>query len=132
LGAKGILLDTNIGPDVPDVFIDRIQIQQVMVNLVRNAVEAVGGQDRPIIRIEARCEGDNYVLISVCDNGAGISSEIKDRLFEPFATSKQEGMGMGLSICRTIVEAHGGRIWVESGKGETTFSFRIPVAAVPP
>ena len=98
---------------MPDASVDRVQIQQVLLNLIRNAMEAMEGSDSPrtdagTLRFETAT-----VLISVADTGGGIPPEIEARLFQPFVTTKPDGMGIGLSVCRTIIEAHGGRLWVE-------------------
>lgn len=130
---QGMPIGLDTAPDVPDLFIDKIQIQQVLVNLIRNAVEATEGMADPVIRVSARADGPEHVRIAVADNGPGLSPAVADRLFEPFATTKEGGMGMGLNICRTIVEAHEGRIWAEPrAGGGMVFSFRLPIAAVPP
>jgi len=130
---QGMPIGLDTAPDVPDLFIDKIQIQQVLVNLIRNAVEATEGMADPVIRVTARADGPEHVRIAVADNGPGLSPAVADRLFEPFATTKEGGMGMGLNICRTIVEAHEGRIWAEPrAGGGMVFSFRLPIAAVPP
>ena len=107
---------------------DRIQIQQVLLNLVRNAVEAMRDADRRELVIAATAT-DAEARIVVQDSGPGIPREVKDHLFEPFSTTKEGGMGIGLSICRTIVEAHGGRIWVEDAPGGgARFAFTLPLA----
>ncbi len=128
LAARGIKVSIVKAAVLPKVMIDRIQIQQILVNLIRNAVESMDQNARPQIGITTRYEA-GYVQITVTDNGHGLAPEIVDRLFEPFATTKAQGMGMGLNICRTIVESHGGRIWAEANpEGGTVFAFRIPVA----
>jgi two-component system sensor kinase FixL len=89
---------------------DKVQIQQVIVNLLRNAVEALDGRDVREITVASEAEGDRHIAIEVRDTGPGVAPEMLERLFQPFATTKQEGMGIGLSICRKIVESHGGRL----------------------
>jgi two-component system sensor kinase FixL len=112
----------------PSVFIDRIQIQQVLVNLVRNAIDAMEGMPRREITIASAPEGANLMRVSVSDTGRGISQTVADRLFDSFVTTKQDGLGVGLSISRTIVEAHGRAIWFESNHPTgVTFHFTLPV-----
>jgi two-component system sensor kinase FixL len=128
LAARGIKVSVGKSVEMPKVMIDRIQIQQVLVNLIRNAVESMDETAAPQIDVTTRYEA-GYVQIAVTDNGHGLAPEIADRLFEPFATTKAQGMGMGLNICRTIIESHGGRIWAEANPdGGTTFAFRLPAA----
>jgi two-component system sensor kinase FixL len=109
------------------VLADPIQVQQVVINLIRNAMDAMA--DRADAHIELRvspAEDSSYVQIEVCDNGPGLSPEIKELIFKPFATTKSQGMGLGLSICQTIVEAHGGTIRaVASPQGGTCFRFTL-------
>ncbi|MFC7499513.1 ATP-binding protein [Enterovirga sp. GCM10030262] len=121
-----IRLTQRLSPDAEFVTGDRVQIQQVMINLVRNACDAASESANPAVTISSeRCSGD-HVKVSVTDNGPGIPASLGD-LFSPFSTSKKTGLGLGLSISRTIVEAHGGRIWVESNSDAgTTMSFTIP------
>jgi two-component system sensor kinase FixL len=118
-------LARNIGP----VFVDRIQIQQVALNLIRNAVDAMSEAPRRKLEIDVRADGPGFIRLSVADTGPGLDPVVRERLFQPFVTSKTNGMGIGLSICRTIVEAHGGRIWVEDNMGGgAVFSFTLPRA----
>ncbi len=105
------------------IIADKVQIQQVLLNLVRNALEATGGAGS--LTISAHTVGD-LVEFAVADDGPGLSEEIKKRLFEAFVTTKKDGMGVGLSICRTIIEAHGGKLWAESNAGKgTVFRFTL-------
>jgi two-component system sensor kinase FixL len=124
-----IEVEIDLDPGAPlMVLADRIQIQQVLVNLIRNAIDAMIGSPRRHLRIVTR-RGGEFVTVSVTDTGSGLDEGVADKLFQPFITSKQAGMGVGLSICRTIVEAHRGRIWFESPKeGGTAFHFTLPVA----
>jgi two-component system, LuxR family, sensor kinase FixL len=118
-----ILLD--ILPD-HQTHCDRVQIQQLVFNLVRNAMEAPATERRREIRISGRCIGRGAYRLLVEDNGPGLSSSIRDRLFDPLTSTKPDGMGLGLSICRTIVEAHGGTISsVESSLGGAAFAFSL-------
>ena len=128
VGAKerGIKVLIRIDPDLPTAEVDRVQIQQVLLNLIRNAVEAMEGHEVRELSIGTATEA-GAVLVSVADTGGGIPPEIETRLFQPFVTTKADGMGIGLSVCRTIVEAHGGRLWVESNTGGgSVFRFTLP------
>ncbi|WP_293393095.1 ATP-binding protein [Phenylobacterium sp. RIFCSPHIGHO2_01_FULL_69_31] len=108
------------------VLADRLQVQQVILNLVRNAVEAMAERTRRELKIAARAAEPGLVQLSVADTGPGISPEVADRLFQPFVTGKPDGMGVGLSISRNIVESHGGRMWVEgNADGGATFHFTL-------
>lgn len=124
----GIDVQIDLDPQAGEVFVDRIQVQQVLINLIRNAIDAMVESPRRSLRISTHRQ-DGTVKVTVSDTGSGISEPIAEQLFQPFVTSKKAGMGIGLSICRTIVEAHGGRIWFETGAdGGTAFSFTLPTA----
>lgn len=119
----------EIGPGSEWACIDRIQIQQVLINLIRNALQAMEGQPRRELLIRTAAADEDMVEISVLDRGDGIADDIRDSLFSPFRTTKPDGMGIGLSISRTIVEAHGGHIWAEDrASGGTAFRFTVPKA----
>lgn len=105
---------------------DKVQIQQVLLNLIRNAVEAMQDSNRRELVISTAPAEDGMLMISVADTGPGIAQEISSQLFQPFVTTKRHGMGVGLSISRTIIEAHGGRIWIEPNPaGGTVFRFTV-------
>ena len=126
---KGVRVSFRLDPDAPLVLADRIQIQQVLLNLIRNAIEAMEGLERRELSVATEAKTDDgLVEVSVRDTGTGIAPEVAAQLFQPFVTTKQHGMGVGLSICRTIVEAHGGKITVESEPGRgTTFRFGLRI-----
>jgi two-component system sensor kinase FixL len=125
---RGIRVRFEFDPSVDLVLADRVQIQQVLLNLIRNAMDAMEESATRDLVIAVAPEGRTHVRISVADTGSGISPEIGDQLFTPFLTTKRQGMGVGLSISRTIVEAHGGRIWVEPNeRGGTIFHFTLMV-----
>lgn len=130
VGAKerGVHLRFELDPTADLVLADKVQIQQVVLNLMRNAIDAMDGNVREM-QVATRALSADFVEISVADTGSGISDEVAARLFEPFMTTKQQGMGVGLSISRTIVEAHGGRIWAETNPaGGATFRFTLRTA----
>jgi two-component system sensor kinase FixL len=127
---QGVRVRFQFDPAVDFVLVDKVQIQQVLLNLFRNAVEAMeASQRRELVISTAAWEGD-MVAVSVADTGSGIAPELMSQLFQPFVTNKRHGMGVGLSICRTIVEAHGGQITVEPNPaGGTIFLFTVPAAS---
>ena len=125
----GIDVQVQLGRGADQVFVDRIQIQQVLTNLIRNAIDAMIDSPVRSLTIRSSTGHEGFVTVSVEDTGPGISESIAPQLFQPFVTSKQAGMGVGLSICRTIIEAHGGRIWFEPRDGGgTIFHFTVPAA----
>jgi signal transduction histidine kinase len=125
----GIEVQVRLDPEAAEVFVDRVQVQQVLLNLVRNAIEAMFDSPVRSLNISSSAGPGSFITISVEDSGSGISETIAPQLFQPFVTSKQTGMGIGLSICRTIVEAHGGRIWCEPARDHgTIFRFTLPSA----
>ena len=124
---KVILL---LDPDIRPVLCDRVQIQQVIVNLLKNAAEAIGTTRPGVIRIEARQLDERQVEVAVSDNGPGLPQLILDRPFEPFISTKSDGMGLGLSICRSIVEAHRGKLSAEPAPDGGTI-FRFSLSALP-
>ena len=128
---RDVKITTELADDLPPVVIDRIQLQQVMINLMRNAFEALENADVRQIVIRTQRPAPDFVQVSVADSGPGIPPEIMPNLFIPFSTTKSKGLGMGLTICKAIVEAHNGRIWVAARReGGAEFAFRLPVVEV--
>jgi two-component system sensor kinase FixL len=135
LGAREaeIRVSVRLHRDTDAILADRVQVQQVLLNLIRNAVDAMAGQPVRQLTLSSAPAADDMVQISVADTGCGMAGEVLERLFQPFVTTKSQGMGIGLSICRTIVEAHGGRIWTEAhAPSGTIFHFTLPLATPDP
>jgi len=125
-GSQSLEFDVRIGAE-DRVLVDRVQIQQVLLNLIRNAMEAMHQTRFGRLSIVALRREPGFIEVIVSDSGPGLSPEVAERLFEPFVTTKSTGMGVGLSICRTIIEAHEGRIWADgSPMGGTSFHFTLP------
>jgi C4-dicarboxylate-specific signal transduction histidine kinase len=128
----GVVLQTEIMTGVPTILADRVQLQQVILNLVMNGIDAmssVTGRPRRLV-IASNAAEDSGVLISVRDSGTGFGSEPPERFFEAFFTTKQKGLGLGLSISRTIIAAHGGHLWATPNPDHgATFQFSLPLAA---
>ncbi len=125
---RGIRVQFQFDPTVDLVFADRVQIQQVLLNLIRNSMDAMETSKTRDLVVTIAPADNGHVQISVADTGSGIAPEIAEQLFQPFITTKRQGMGVGLSISRTIVESHGGKIWVEPNPaGGTIFHFTLAV-----
>jgi two-component system sensor kinase FixL len=123
---SGVDVEVRLDPEVDYVLVNRVQIQQVLLNLIRNAIEAM--EDSPVRRllIASKKSPDGMVQISVSDSGPGLAPEVAEKLFQPFVTTKPEGMGIGLSICQTIIAAHEGKIWAEPSQlGGAAFHFTL-------
>jgi len=124
-----VVLHSELADDLPPITADRIQLQQVILNLLRNAADAMAEvDDRPRqVLVKTERDGDNRVLVSVRDAGVGVDREYMDKVFDAFYTTKSDGMGIGLSVSRSIIESHHGRIWASPNDGPgTTFAFSIP------
>jgi PAS domain S-box-containing protein len=132
IGAGEVAVEVALAPHALDVVGDRVQLQQVILNLAINAAQAMAGSEGPRrLRITSASDGARATL-AVRDSGPGLSPEARERVFDAFFTTKSSGMGMGLSVCRTIIEAHGGSIWVDDQAGPgATFLFSLPLAEQP-
>jgi signal transduction histidine kinase len=131
LQRKRALLQMDFAEDLPFVIADRVQLQQVILNLLLNASDAMAEvDDRPrMLRVETGLDDEGGVKLAVRDSGMGVDPRAIEKLFEPFYTTKAHGMGVGLSICRSIIESHAGRLWAMANDGPgATFSFCIPYA----
>ncbi|MFZ6677123.1 sensor histidine kinase [Undibacterium sp. Tian12W] len=133
--ASHVALQWKVRPKLPLVLADRVLLEQVLLNLTRNAIEAMQttAPEKRILRVEAALdEGSQQVIVSVTDRGHGIPAEVAEKLFSPFFTTKSAGMGMGLNICRTAIEFHGGKLsHHENPAGGTIFQFAIPIQDYP-
>jgi two-component system sensor kinase FixL len=124
-----ISMNLQLSGNLPKALIDRVQIQQVIVNLIRNAVDVLADTSGGIISLSTTQRSTDFLELRVGDNGPGIAAEVADRLFHPFVTTKPKGMGIGLSMCKSIIDSHGGKIWVEEGlSGGAAFAFTVPIA----
>lgn len=125
-------IDLDLAEGLPAVHVDTIQIEQVLINLIRNALEAMETNAPPdrVVGVHTTLDSQGRVLVSVSDRGVGLTGSRRDHVFDPFFTTKDQGMGMGLTISQSIIQAHGGRLWVApAGERGTTFCLALPVAA---
>ncbi len=131
VGAKeqGIRVRFQLNPQLDLVLTDKVQIQQVLLNLLRNAIEAMAESPHRDLVVSTEPADDNMIMVNVADTGSGIATEMAAQLFQPFVTTKRHGMGVGLSISRTIIDAHGGQIWADPNPGGGTV-FRFTLRAV--
>jgi signal transduction histidine kinase len=124
------LLQTELRNGLPGIWGDRVQLQQVILNLIMNAIEAMSevSEGSRELLISTSVDAPDGVIVAVRDSGPGFKPESLDRLFDPFYTTKPDGMGMGLSICRSIIEAHGGRLWATANATRgAVFQFTLPL-----
>jgi two-component system, LuxR family, sensor kinase FixL len=127
---QGVQLRFSLDPKHDQILVDRVQIQQVLVNLFRNALEAMADSSRRELTASNALVADDMIEIAVSDTGPGFGEDVAQSLFQTFFTTKETGMGVGLSISRSIIEAHGGRMWAETNAaGGATFRFTLPTAS---
>ena len=126
---QSVAVASRLSTNLPAVDVNRIQVQQVIVNLVRNAVEAVSASPVRHVSVEAFRHSDERIEVVVSDSGPGVAPEVEEKLFQSFVTTKDSGMGIGLSICHSIIEMHGGDMWLTKGpEGGASFHFTLPIA----
>lgn len=126
---RSLTVTTDLAPHLPAVLGDRVQLQQVILNLVMNGLDAMRDATDRVLLVGTAVEGDGAVCVTVTDHGVGIPEGEVGRIFEPFYTTKPQGLGMGLAIARSLIEGHGGRLWAENGKdGGARFTFVLPPA----
>jgi two-component system sensor kinase FixL len=126
-GEANIRVHFHLDPNLAPLVIDKAQIQQVLTHLIRNGVEAMTGADRRELTLSTRIDDEGFAEVCVSDTGAGLSAKVLDRLFQPFVTTKDKKMGIGLTISKSIVESHGGTIWAIRQQPEGTgLVFRLP------
>jgi C4-dicarboxylate-specific signal transduction histidine kinase len=125
---NGVTVRAGLGVAIPTVHADRVQLQQVILTLVRNAVEAMVANDggRRVLTVSSSTN-TNYVSVTISDTGLCVSVEGREKLFDPLYTTKLDGLGLGLSLCRKIIAAHGGHLWIEEDtKPGAAFTFTLP------
>jgi signal transduction histidine kinase len=130
---RGTVVETQCAPNLPSVDADPVHLQQVLLNLLMNSVEAMQATptDKRRVIISTTCEGNSSIAISVRDYGSGLPTDDVDKVFNHFYSTKPNGMGMGLTIVRSIVEAHGGKLRAENADGGARFFFTLPVTRKP-
>jgi two-component system, LuxR family, sensor kinase FixL len=125
---KSVRTTFDLSPSLPEIKADRIQLQQVVMNLVRNSIDAMTGWPKRDLILMTRLKEKDFVEVSVIDSGPGVPENVRSNLFTPFMSTKAQGTGLGLAICRSIIEAHGGSIWYEeTPSGGATFKFTVPI-----
>jgi two-component system, LuxR family, sensor kinase FixL len=130
LDRAGVKIQQSIVPGLPLVMVDMLQIEQALLNLMRNSIEAIGDAGQRTIAIEAALKDADFVVVSVRDSGPGFPPDRAANPFLPLSSTKKEGLGVGLSLCRSLIEAHGGRIWLDAETPGATMHFTLPVTPV--
>jgi len=130
LRRRGVTLQTQLNEHLPIVQADKVQLQQVVLNLVMNGIEAMQSAQPRVLKVQTDQTKSGTVRVLIEDTGTGIDPSNLDRIFKPLFTTKENGMGMGLSICRSIIERHGGRIWQAAVvNGGSIFQFELPISS---
>lgn len=125
---KSVRTTFDLSPSLPEINADRIQLQQVVVNLVRNSIDAMTGWPKRDLILMTRLRDTAFVEVAVIDSGPGVLQNVRSSLFTPFMSTKAQGTGLGLAICRSIIESHGGSLWYEdTPSGGATFKFTLPI-----
>lgn len=128
-GASNLKATVVLDPGLPPVLVDRVQIQQVVIDLIRNAVEAMQQMPDRHLTIQCGLAEGSLAQVTICDTGPGLSEGVAGRMFQPFVTTKENGMGLGLTICQSIINAHGGRLWATPNEGTgVSLHFQLPLA----
>jgi two-component system sensor kinase FixL len=128
LDRLGVNVHLSLAAGLPPVMVDMLQVEQALLNLMRNSMEAIGGAGRGTISVEAALAGAEFVEIRVRDSGPGFPPDRVANPFLPFSSSKKEGLGIGLPLCRSLIEAHGGRIWLDVDSPGAAIHFTLPIA----
>ena len=131
LQARGVSVQIDLPPGLPRATGDRVQLHQVLTNLIMNGADAMSSvtSGQRILKLASRVDSPASILVSIEDSGAGLEPDLLDRVFRPLFSTKPNGMGMGLAICKSIVEGHGGRIWaIPARSNGAVFQFTLPIA----
>jgi two-component system, LuxR family, sensor kinase FixL len=131
LDRSGVKIQQRIAAGLPPVMVDILQIEQALLNLVRNSIDAIGSAGRGTIAVEAALKDAEFVELTVHDSGPGFPPDRAANPFLPLSSTKEDGLGVGLSLCRSLIEAHGGRIWLDAGAPGAAIHFTLPVAPPP-
>jgi len=129
--SMGVSIIKTVAPDLPAINVDPILIEQVLINLLKNGMDSMKESSRKELELDVGLR-ESQIVFSVLDHGKGMAPEVREHIFDSFYTTKAEGMGMGLNICRSIIESHQGRLWFEDNpSGGCLFQFSLPLEAVP-
>jgi two-component system sensor kinase FixL len=130
LDRSGVKIQQYIAAGLPLVMVDMLQVEQALLNLIRNSIDAIGSGGQGTVAIEAALKDADFVVVTVRDSGPGFPPDRAANPFVPLSSTKKEGLGIGLSLCRSLIEAHGGRVWLDAGAPGAVMHFTLPVAQV--